>query len=276
MDAVCETGINLQPIGIVRSPTKDTSDVPIPGKPAEIVVDPRYSQALCRIETNSHLWILSWFHLSNRESLVSVPARVNPYLPQYGVFSLRSPNRPNPIGLSLVRLQAVDGNVLKVTNLDAIDGTPVLDIKPYYEQDIVFSPATPYIRPYELSMRRDIFLKQALTHHQEECDDLYMAVRMALIADEYLGQITLPQVFLQVSGSTCLADTLQGLSRARLANPARFRFTESGNLAQSIWETPGLSLRVTAKQSVNRESFKVISDEELFEIVATDQCNLGP
>lgn len=265
-----ETEINLKPIGIVRSPTKDTGEVPIPGKPAEILVYPQYSQALLRIEANSHLWILGWFHLSKRDSLVTVPARVNPYLPQYGVFGLRSPNRPNPIGLTLVRLQAVEGNILKVTNLDAVDGTPVLDIKPYYEQDIVFSPATPYIRPYELSMRRDIFFKQALTHHQEECDHLYMAVRMALIADEYMGQITLPQVTLRVSGSLCLADTLQGLSRARLANPARFEFTAQDGPSQSIWEKPGRRLIITARQSVNRESFKVISDEELFEITVTE------
>ena len=229
---------------------------------------PTVQSGLIENRSQFHLWILAGFTcLSGQSGHGSGPGQS--YLPQYGVFGLRSPNRPNPIGLTLSACKQL-GNILKVTNLDAVDGTPVLDIKPYYEQDIVFSPATPYIRPYELSMRRDIFFKQALTHHQEECDHLYMAVRMALIADEYMGQIPLPQVTLRVSGSPCLADTLQGLSRARLANPARFEFTAQDGPSQSIWENPGRRLIITARQSVNRESFKVISDEELFEITVTE------
>ncbi|MGI6434456.1 MAG: tRNA (N6-threonylcarbamoyladenosine(37)-N6)-methyltransferase TrmO [Syntrophomonadaceae bacterium] len=270
MITINEASISLQPIGVVRSSIRSLEDVPIPGKPAEIVIYPQYSPALLRIEENSHLWVLQWFHKADRNRLVTVPSRVNPYLPEYGVFGLRAPNRPNPIGLTLVRLEAVDGNVLKVTNLDGIDGTPVLDIKPYFEQDIVCSPATPYIRPYNWAMRRDIFFKQALTHHQEECDDLYMAVRMALVADEHMGQLTLPDVTLQVSGSACLADTLQGLSRARLANPARFAFVPVQGAAQSIWEQPGRRLIVTARQTLTKDSFRELGDQQLFDIKLED------
>jgi tRNA (Thr-GGU) A37 N-methylase len=60
---------------------------------------------------------------------------------------LRAPARPNPLGLSLVRLEAREGNILRVSGLDAVDGTPILDIKSYFENDIIFSPLTPYIRP---------------------------------------------------------------------------------------------------------------------------------
>jgi len=168
--------IMIKPIGVVRSGTKNPEDLPLPGQPAQIEIFPQYIPALHRIEENSHLWLLLWFHKSDRNCLRTIPRRMSSNLPEYGVFGLRSPNRPNPIALSLVHLDAVDGNILQVHGLDAIDGTPVLDIKSYYEQDIVFSPTTPYIRAHDPSLRRNIFMKQALSHHQEECAGLYMGI----------------------------------------------------------------------------------------------------
>ena len=114
-----------------------------------------------------------WFHKADRDILTVVPGKVNSNLPEYGVFSLRAFSRPNPIALSLVRLERVEDNLLFVSGLDAIDGTPVLDIKPYYEQEIVFSPVTPYIRPLKREMRQKIFIKQALLHHQENAPGYY-------------------------------------------------------------------------------------------------------
>ena len=133
-------------MGVVISSVDDINEMPLGGKPAQIEIYPEYSDALLRIETNSHLWILSWFHKANRQILQASPHKVNPDLPRHGVFALRAFNRPNPIGLSLVELEKVEGNILHVRGLDAISGTPVLDIKPYFENDIVFSPRTPYIR----------------------------------------------------------------------------------------------------------------------------------
>jgi len=261
-----DLSIVINPIGVVRTSMKNTEDVPIPGQPGQVEIFPQYNRGLYKIESNSNLWLLLWFHKSDRSILSSVPRRVNPDLPEYGVFGLRSPNRPNPIALCLVHLDAVDGNTLSVHGLDAIDGTPVLDIKSYYEQDIVFSPTTPYIRALNPVMRRAIFLKEALAHHQEECLDLYMAVRMALVADEFMGHLNRPDLKLTVTGSACLADTLQGLSRARLANPPRFAFQESTLLTASEWEQPGRSLRITAFHPLSQETFTEIADEELFHI----------
>jgi len=258
--------IVINPIGVVRTSMKNPEDVPIPGQPGQVEIFPQYSRGLFRIEENSHIWLQLWFHKSDRSCLSTVPRRVNPNLPEYGVFGLRSPNRPNPIALCLVHLDSVDGNILNVHGLDAIDGTPVLDIKSYYEQDIVFSPKTPYIRPLNPVMRRAIFMKEALAHHQEECPDLFMAVRMALVADEYMGHLNRPDLKLTVTGSACLADTLQGLSRARLANPPRLSFHDSATLTASVWEQPGRSLRITALRILNQETFTELSDEELFHI----------
>jgi len=209
---------------------------------------------------------LLWFHKADRNCLATVPSRVNPNLPEYGVFGLRAPKRPNPIALTLVHLDSVEGNKLKVSGLDAVDGTPVLDVKSYYEHDIIFSPTTPYIRPIDPVMRRDLFLEEALAHHQEACPELYLGVRMALVADELMGQLNSRYLRLLVTGPACLADTLQGLSRARLANPPRFKFEENMALRRSRWEKPGSALTITARQELNAQTFKEMPDQELFDI----------
>lgn len=261
-----QTEISLKPIGIVSSSYTRADRFADVAQTAEIEIFAPYSPALLRIEENSHLWILLWFHQSDRKLLTTVPRHFDATLPEFGVFSLRSPNRPNPIGLTLVSLLAVEGNILKVKGLDAIDRTPVLDIKPYFEQDIIFSPRTPYIRRADYQMRRELFLKEVLAHHQEECAGAYMAVRMALIADARLGHLNVPDINLLVCGSPCLADGLQAVSRARLANPPRFRFQEDLNQERSIWEKGGLRLVITARQGLDAAAFTSMSDEELFTV----------
>lgn len=261
-----DLSIALKPVGVVRSSTRNVEDIAIPGQPAQVEIFPQYAPALHRIGENSHLWLLLWFHKSDRSCLRTVPRRMSPDLPEYGVFGLRSPNRPNPIALCLVHLDAVEGNILKVHNLDAIDGTPVLDIKSYYEQDIIFSPTTPYIRVFDPILRRNIFFKQALSHHQEECPDLLMAVRMAMVADEYMGHLNRPDLKLIVKGSACLADTLQGLSRARLSNPCRFIFQQDATSPQSVWIDRRHSLKIEARGNITQQTFAEISDSDLFNI----------
>lgn len=261
-----DLGITLTPIGTVRSPLKRLDDYNQIEQPAWIEIYPPYHEALQGIEANSHLWILQWFHKSNRKVLKTIPRRFSANLPEYGVFGLRSPDRPNPIALTLVRLEAVEGNLLRVQGLDAIDGTPVLDIKSYYEQDIIFSPRTPYIRAQNPDMRRTHFLKQAISHHQEQCPDLFMAVRMVLVADEFLGHINRPDLIVSVNGSLCLGDTLQGLSRARLANPVRFKFQESDNLPFSVWTDKQSRLKISARRIVDVEGFHNLTDQEVFQI----------
>jgi tRNA (adenine37-N6)-methyltransferase len=261
-----DLNIVLRPIGVVRSSMENVDDLPQPDRPAQVEIYTPFLPGLLRIEENSHLWLLLWFHKANRHMLTGAPRRLNPDLPDYGVFSLRSPNRPNPIALYLVELEAVQGNILQVRGLDAIDGTPVLDIKPYYEHDIIFSPRTSYIRAADRSIRQNMMLKEALRHHQEACPDSYLAVRMALVADEFLGHLNEPDLQLSVYGSRCLADTLQGLSRARLANPPRFSFQESPTPYRSIWGRPGRSLMITARADCRAQDVAGLDDEELFSI----------
>lgn len=135
--------ITLNPIGIVKSEITDTKIMPLGGVVAQIEVFPKFLEALDRIDESSHLWILSWLHKAPRDVMKVVPMKVNPLSDEFGVFAIRCPVRPNPIALSLVKLERVEGNILYVTGLDAINETPVVDIKPYFKNDIVLSQREP-------------------------------------------------------------------------------------------------------------------------------------
>ncbi len=121
------------PIGIIHTPFKTMDAVPkspVNGKTfeAEVEIFPEYSDGLLDVEGFSHLILIFHLHLRRNFKLKIIPRRARQV---HGVFATRSPNRPNPIGLSVVRLLKVEGNRLIIKNIDIIDGTPLLDIKPY-------------------------------------------------------------------------------------------------------------------------------------------------
>lgn len=124
--------IEIHPVGYVRSPYKEKGDAPRQGRfsdtLAEIVISGPYLPALWQMEGRKHLWILCWFDRADRTVLRAVPPGTSS---EKGVFTIRSPDRPNPISLCMVDLIEVSGAVLKVRGLDAFDGTPVIDIKVY-------------------------------------------------------------------------------------------------------------------------------------------------
>ncbi len=125
----------MQPIGIDRSPFQDLKDMPIQPKGAKdtlgtIEVEEEFIEGLHDLDGFSHIYLLYIFHKAARTSLT-----VTPFMDTTprGVFSTRSPLRPNHIGLSIVELVGVEKNLVKVRGIDILDGTPVLDIKPYIE-----------------------------------------------------------------------------------------------------------------------------------------------
>lgn len=128
-----ETSFIYHPIGVIHSPFKDTDGMPIQptgarGVPGTIAVEECYREGLSDLDGFSHLILLYHFHLSRGYSLV-----VKPFLDdsKRGVFATRAPRRPNPIGLSIVRLVRVEGPLLHVEDVDVVDGTPLLDLKPF-------------------------------------------------------------------------------------------------------------------------------------------------
>jgi len=123
----------VRPIGVVRSALKDAADAPkqgaLTGQEAEIVVDPAYLPALDGLDrARGKIIVMCWMHRAER-SRRKVHPRGQEDRPERGVFSTRSPHRPNPISLHTVTLLSIDRNVLRVRGMDAIDGTPVVDIK---------------------------------------------------------------------------------------------------------------------------------------------------
>jgi tRNA-Thr(GGU) m(6)t(6)A37 methyltransferase TsaA len=125
--------ISVKPIGIVRNEVKSPTP---PGYNwdkivSEVVIEEALSPALDRLEEFSHIIVLFWMHLSKRQTSARVHPQGRVDLPLVGILATRSPHRPNPIGKATVRLLERHDNVLVVEGLDAIDGTPVIDIKPY-------------------------------------------------------------------------------------------------------------------------------------------------
>jgi len=125
--------INLTPIGFVRNSVTEPHQEDWQSVTSEIVINEDLKEALSRLDEFSHIIVIYWMHriASKERETLQVHPRRDPKLPLVGVFASRSPARPNPIGLATVRLVERRDNVLKVTGLDAIDGTPVLDIKPH-------------------------------------------------------------------------------------------------------------------------------------------------
>jgi len=101
------------------------------GLPATVAIDEPYRRGLERLERASHVVILTWFHQASRKLIVQKPRHAEV---ASGVFALRSPARPNPIGLHIARLISLDleQGVLSLEAIDALDGTPVIDVKPYF------------------------------------------------------------------------------------------------------------------------------------------------
>jgi len=128
--------IKLNPIGIIHSPFKKPLGVPIQpsgakGIEGSVEVFAEFLEGLKDIEGFSHIILIYYFHLAKRASLSVIPFMDKQ---QHGVFATRASARPNPIGFSVVELEKVDGNLLLVKDIDIVDGTPLLDIKPCVPQ----------------------------------------------------------------------------------------------------------------------------------------------
>ena len=161
---------NVTPIGRVVLSAGEGDEMPIDGVPASIEVFPEYEAGLAGIESNTHLLILGWFHKADRSSLT---------LSRHGgrgrgVFGLRAPGRPNPIGLTSARVLGVEGRVVRLDRLDMIDGTPIVDIKRYSPGwNSIFSARTSRDTEHPGEKNRASFLRdmlfEAVNFHGERC-----------------------------------------------------------------------------------------------------------
>jgi len=125
--------IKIKPIGIIHSPFTQAAGTPIQPSVAEgaegvVEIFPAFVKGLQNLNGFDRIWLLYWFHKASKAKL-----KVKPYMDnaERGLFATRAPCRPNPIGISAVRLLRVEGCELYVADIDILDGTPLLDIKPY-------------------------------------------------------------------------------------------------------------------------------------------------
>jgi tRNA-Thr(GGU) m(6)t(6)A37 methyltransferase TsaA len=124
---------SIEPIGVIRSEIKSREDAPLfytEGAPnAVLEIDPAYIEGLHRMRAGDEIIVITWLHQASR-GVLQVHPRGNPSNPLTGVFSTRSPDRPNPLGLHRVKVLEIKPGRLHIGPIEAIDGTPVIDIKP--------------------------------------------------------------------------------------------------------------------------------------------------
>ena len=126
------SGMTLKAVGVVRNEIKKPVHQGWEKVVSDIVIDSSLTEALDGLEEFSHIIVLYWMNRAARAVIsYKIHPKGNQGLPLVGLFATRSPNRPNPVGKATVRLLQRRGNILRVEGLDAIDGTPVIDVKPY-------------------------------------------------------------------------------------------------------------------------------------------------
>ena len=123
--------IKFKPIGFARNDEKEPRFGSFSDKITEVVVDEKFTDALTGIEDYSHVIIVYWMDKVKGHVITHRP-QGNPEVPIIGIFSCRCPSRPNPIAMTTVKLVGHEGNIIKVKGLDILDGTPIIDIKPYW------------------------------------------------------------------------------------------------------------------------------------------------
>ena len=131
MDQLCYT-----PIGIIHSPFKEPKNTPIQAVASvdtngEVELFPEFTLGLKDLEKFSHIILIYHFHLSKKASLKAKPFMNDS---ERGIFAIRASSRPNPIGISIVRLSKIEKNILFIKDVDIIEGTPILDIKPFISE----------------------------------------------------------------------------------------------------------------------------------------------
>jgi tRNA-Thr(GGU) m(6)t(6)A37 methyltransferase TsaA len=221
--------MELKQIGVVRSSIGDRDDMPVQGTDAEIEVFEPYAEALDGIEVNTHIIVLCWLHQADRSVLKAAPRKISLDLPEKGVFSMRSPSRPNPISVSTVKLHRHFGRFLFVSNLDVINGTPVLDIKPYQAGwDCIFAAKNPDRNEKNKRMMpgdyKASLTREALNYHGERCVGLAVAVRMAMVASIALdSDMRNDDISILIGKNPCISDSLIGITGARLGT-GRLRY----------------------------------------------------
>ncbi len=218
----------IRPIGVVHSDITQSHDMPLQGVPAVIEIYDTFLEGLSGIEEDTHINVIGWFDKAEREPLIVTPRKIqktiNPNLGKRGVFSLRSPVRPNPLSLSVTRLLSVKKSRLRVETLDLIDDSPIIDIKPYSAGwDVVFWARDRHSRLVANdAVPEEAFAaltREAYNFHGERCAATAVAARVVFDAANELKS-DLRELVLEVPQAmdAHVVDCLIGITRATPGN----------------------------------------------------------
>lgn len=191
------------------------------GVPAAIEVFEEFAPALWRFEKHSHIWVFAWLDKVGREALQVIPRGVKAQGEEglHGVFSVRSPTRPTPIGLTAAKVLSREGNRIEVDRLDFIDGTLVVDIKPYLvTRDMIYSARNAQIgKAASMEAIRDALLMQAEMYCGEVTQDArFAAEHIARFRAEQLGLVDPKKWRFEVPRSRPgLVDAVLAMTRVR-------------------------------------------------------------
>ncbi len=261
----------LRPVGVVRSAVCDRKRMPAWGAPAVVEIFPEYGAALHRIEKHTHLWVLGWLvqGRDERDVLQVTPRGVTDRGPGglHGVFAVRSPARPNPIGMTTARLLARDGLLLKLDALDFLDQTPVLDVKPYFvTRDMIFSASGRQIgAASSREALRDSLSVQASHFHGAMTPWVAWAVRVVEHFRWSLHELNDPPAWNIAAPARRLevVDALMGMTRVSLGRGSlRLHAADAVDFVGEARYECAESLPGTAQAVLNAE------DSELFRVSA--------
>jgi len=265
----------VKPVGVVRSPYKKNGDAPHQGRfseeISEIEIFPEYEEGLKDIETCSHLIVLYWLDRARRDALTAIPPHDGR---EHGVFATRSPNRPNPIGFAVVKLLERKGRFLKVKWLDALDNTPVLDIKPYSSK--IDSVEDAKIGWFEGGRMRELLLK-AKEFHGHVCPFVAVGVRMSVLAMDKLGvsrdEIASigEEILAILECNNCLTDGVQVATGCTLGNNSLIYLDLGKNALTLVKRKDWKGVRIYVDAEKLREKYFDREALELFEKVVVQR-----
>ena len=269
---MCE--LDLQAIGVVRSEAVSAHGLPHYGLPARIEVFPEFADGLLGIENSTHIIVIGWLHEADRSVLQVHRPSYDRLLVRRGVFACRSPVRPNPLGVTTVRLVRVSGTTLHVDGLDMVDGTPVLDLKPHSSGfDGVFCARS----ARDLSRLADpdpdhafrSMLREAQNFHGELCSGIAVAARMVYHVMKSLDVAQKdPGVTVSLGGDGCVADGVQALSGATFGN--RRLALSSGSSFEFSYGDRSLCYTPRSREKLSVEDVLSAGVDDLFEIRTKD------
>ncbi|MBN8729130.1 MAG: SAM-dependent methyltransferase [Acidobacteria bacterium] len=217
--------MELKAIGRVVNGCVNRKSMTSLGVPSRIELFPEFAPALLHLGKHTHVWVFGWLGGGERDVLQVIPRGLKPRPGEepdprnlHGVFAVRSPARPNPIGLTAARIVDIGPSHVDVDRLDFIDGTPVVDVKPYFpSRDCIFSARSRQLGGNaSIEAARESILGQALAFCGEESEDLHLAVEILAHFRAEVLEFRDPEEWSIVVPATRhqLCDALMGVTRA--------------------------------------------------------------